>query len=232
MHRELLLKAFEKARGELVFKGHKEPSDSKCAHRLSEVVSEVFPYGEKSFRTLYKKAIANPESDIQIPRPEVLTSLAQYLGYENFRDFVVRNNVDEVKSIQEQGQIPKKKNKWPIILIVFFSVAVISFFGYHYFTKQRWMEWEGAHYIETSYDSEKLKAGNLKAYKEERITDFEKVTPNCETKFFNENGDVRFWYGKNKDGSLEYFTSYGMHPQTGKTLKPITKYIIDKYICK
>ena len=30
---------------------------------------------------------------------------------------------------------------------------------------------------------------------------------------------------------LQYFTALGLHPETGKTLKPITQYMIDKYIC-
>ena len=232
MHKELLLKAFEKVRGELVFEGNNEPSDSKCALRLSDIVSEIFPYGEKSFRKLYKKAFTSPESDIQISRPEVLIALAQYLGYDNYSDFLIKNNIDEIKRIEEERKVPRKYNKLGLIIITLFLVGVIGFFGYHYFNKQRWMEWEGTHYVEASFDSDKLKHGNLKAYKEERITDFEKVTPNCETKFFNDDGGVRVWYGKNKKGDLEYFTSYGQQPQTGKTLKPITTYMIEKYICK
>jgi hypothetical protein len=57
------------------------------------------------------------------------------------------------------------------------------------------------------------------------------VTPNCEDEFFNEDGSVKLWYGKNKNKDLEYFTALGLHPETGKTLKPITQYMIDKYIC-
>ncbi|MDC8001784.1 hypothetical protein POV26_12115 [Aequorivita todarodis] len=231
MHRELLLKAFEKARRELVQEGYSEPSDSKCANRISEIVSEVFPYGEKSFRKLYKKAITNPQADIQIPRPEVLTALAHYLGYEDYRTFVVRNSKDEGMTTIADRKVSKKTNQLLFIAIALFFATIIGFFGYHYFNKQRWMEWEGTHYVEVSFDAEKLKHGTLKAYKEERITDFEKVTPNCETRFFNEDGSVRIWYGKNKDGNLEYYTSYGLHPLTEKTLKPITRYMIGKYIC-
>ena len=45
------------------------------------------------------------------------------------------------------------------------------------------------------------------------------------------DGSERLWYGKNKNKELEYFTAFGKHPETGKTLKPITKYMIAKYIC-
>ncbi len=50
-------------------------------------------------------------------------------------------------------------------------------------------------------------------------------------KKFKEDDSVRIWYGKNREGELEYFSSQGLHPQTGKTLKPITRYMIEKYIC-
>ena len=37
-------------------------------------------------------------------------------------------------------------------------------------------------------------------------------------------------YGKNAAKEYEYFTHPGLHPETGKTLKPISRYIIKKYI--
>ena len=232
MHRELLLRAFEKVERELISEGNISPSVNQCALRLSEIISEIFPYGDRRLRDFYNETRASTEGDINIPQPKVILALSQYLGYENYKEFLTRNSIDEVKAIQEESKVPQKKNKLKLIVILFVLVAVIVFFGYHYFTKQRWMEWEGTHYVEASFDSDKLREGVLKAYKEERITDFKKVIPNCETVFFNGDGSVRVWYGKNKEGTLEYFTSYGLHPQTGKTLRPITRYMIEKYICK
>ncbi len=230
MHRELLLKAFEKVRGELEFEGHKEPSDSKCALHLSEIISETFPYGERSLRDFYNEARKSGEGDISIPQPQVLLALAKYLGYENYSDFLIKNRIDEVKRIPNEGKGPAKKNKLLLVVIGLFSIIFISYSGYQYFNKQRWMEWEGTHFVETSFDSQKLKNGNLREFNEE-LGNFKKITPNCETEFFNDDGSVRVWYGKNKEGMHEYFTNHGLHPETGKTLKPITKYIIGKYIC-
>ena len=96
----------------------------------------------------------------------------------------------------------------------------------------RWMVWHEDHYIEVDFDSEKYKMNQLKLLKEERIELFKKILPICgETTFFNGDGSVAIWYGKNKDKTLEYFTALGLHPETGKTLKPITGYMIEKYIC-
>ncbi len=93
------------------------------------------------------------------------------------------------------------------------------------------MIWQHDHYEEVDFDTEKYKVNQLKILKEERIDFFKKVTPTCDYSFFNKDGSRRIWYGKNRNKDLEYFTALGLHPQTGKTLKPITKYIIDKYLC-
>jgi len=42
---------------------------------------------------------------------------------------------------------------------------------------------------------------------------------------------VKIWYGRNIKKELEFFTSLGLHPETGKTLDPITDYMIKKYAC-
>ena len=97
--------------------------------------------------------------------------------------------------------------------------------------EQRWMNWNGHNYVETSFDPEKLKTGTLKIYMEDRVASFTLLEPKCDTKFFNADGSVRVWYSKNQNGNLDFFSDFGLHPITRKTLKPITKYIIDKYIC-
>lgn len=48
-------------------------------------------------------------------------------------------------------------------------------------------------------------------------------------KTYFENGRPVVWYAKN-DGKIELFNQPGLHPTTGKTLKPITPYIINKYL--
>ena len=58
-----------------------------------------------------------------------------------------------------------------------------------------------------------------------------RVDPDCKYPFFKADGSENLWYGKSAKGKLEYFTSYGLHPVTGKTLDPITPYMIKKHIC-
>ncbi|WP_157717119.1 hypothetical protein [Formosa sp. Hel1_31_208] len=116
-------------------------------------------------------------------------------------------------------------------MIIISAVVISGIFIYNYSTRQSWMMWQEDHYIEVDFDTEKYNMNQLKRYKEERINLFEKVSPTCDTKFFNDDESVNIWYGKNRNKELEYFTALGLHPETGKTLKPITRYMIDKYIC-
>ncbi|MEH6763748.1 MAG: hypothetical protein V7655_04540 [Aequorivita antarctica] len=246
MHSELLLKAYGKVKEKLLAETGIEPSVKACGDKLSLLITETFPYSEKSFRNLYNDAKEGKE--IFIKQPKLVQAIAKYLEYKDYHDFENQNClVKEEKRLAANGNAndaftkgdvqdngnPKpliKRRNFQITISISF-LLIICFLGYAFYTKQRWMEWKETHYVEVSFDSEKLREGSLKAYKAERITDFEKVTPICESKFFNDDGSVRVWYGKNRDGDLEYFTSYGLHPQTGKTLKPITRYMIGKYIC-
>ncbi len=236
MHKDLLLKAFEKTRENLILEGVKSPSLNKIAKELSAIISESFVYGDRSLRDFYKEAISKVDNDIEIPQPQVIVALAKYLGYMDYKDYLLKNELEEkALTTKHRGQTKtgnwvKKNSKWIKSFSIVFIVGIICFLGYNYFNKQRWMEWNETHFVEVAFDSEKIKDGVLKLYKEERIRGFKKLFPNCESTFFNGDGAVKIWYGKNKE--LEYFSSYGLHPETGKTLKPITKYMVKKHICK
>ncbi len=53
------------------------------------------------------------------------------------------------------------------------------------------------------------------------------------TDFFVEGTErPLIWYYKTKEEEIEYFTSPGLHPTTGETLRKITPYIIQTYVPK
>lgn len=237
MHRELILAAFEKAKEKEVKRGYSDPSKSGLANLLSDFIESEyqFQFGERSLRDYLNQALAgNP---VEIKQPTVLDGLSRYLGYSNYTDYLLKNTAESLDpSIEEKEKSEYssslkpflKRNKMTLGVI---TVAILLVVSISIFSKPKWMEWDGTHYIETSFDADKLKAGVLKPYKKDRIDDFELIEPTCETQFFNEDKSVRLWYGKNSGGQWEFFSSYGLHPNTGKTLKPITQYIVDKYIC-
>lgn len=249
MHRKLLLMAFDKVRGEFVGEGNLSPSLNQCAIRLSEIVSEDFPYSPKSFNTLHKKAKENEESDFNIPRPEVVPVLVKYVGFNNYEEFVLLNK-ERVQERINDGDLlispsggPAKENNKPTLerdnksrlkrIYVLMSVSVVAIIisVYFYENRQKWMVWNGQHYEVKSFDPELEKNGVLNLYDENNYHYLKKIIPTCDTQFFNGDGSVRIWYGKNSRKEYEFFTALGEHPETGKSLKPITKYMIGKYIC-
>lgn len=251
MHRKLLLRAFEKMRGELVMESGVNPSPNKCANRLSEIISEGYPYGPKSLRTLKKRAEKGEEVEFHIPQPEVVHALARYLEYENYEEFVLMNKELEQKRIDDGGVLLiaptdgiaqekvsetviglKKNNKFRNGIAfagIFFIAITVSV--YLFVDRQKWMVWNGDRYEIESFDPELEKNGVLNLYDEDNYNHLKKITPTCETQFFNGDGSVRIWYGKNSKKEYEFFTALGEHPETGKTLKPITQYMIGKYVC-
>lgn len=239
MHNTLIIQSFEKALLQEEEIGNSSPSKSRLATILSDYIQEQqgFQFGERRLRDYYNEALLrNP---VEIKQPAVLDGLATFLGYDSYVDFVsafkkkkdiLPTNDPEKKGINGFKIKVFLRNHRTSLAIALVSIIVIVFLMAS--KQQRWMQWNGSNYIETSFDGDMLRRGELKAYREDRIVSFKLLRPQCDTQFFNPDGSTRIWYSKNKDGSLDFFSDYGLHPITGKTLKPITKYIIEKYICK
>ncbi|MGJ8594147.1 MAG: hypothetical protein ACSHXF_16480 [Aquaticitalea sp.] len=241
MHNQLILNSFEKARHHLILQGISEPSKRQQSIELSTYLTDDygFPFGDKSLRNYYGDAVAL--KDVRISQLEVIKGLCLYLGYSDFQDYMCQANISDVDTAimgftqtetHKTSATPKKK-KNQIIFIGVGLIVVIGIVIAMSINKQRWMIWVQDHYEEVDFDQEKLSNGTLKLYKEDRIEDFRKVeNADCDYHFFNKNGAINVWYGKNKEGHIELFTDIGLHPETGKSLKPISKYMIRKYFCE
>ena len=124
------------------------------------------------------------------------------------------------------------KKKIVTILSVFLS---LFFMGYTVknmiFPERECMKWEGDHYEAVDCKNEKLGTGNLTSvvFLNEDLLTFKKIEVNTNTIFFKKGKPI-VWYGKSYGGKYEYFNQPGLHPETEKTLKPISEYIIKKYI--
>ncbi len=227
MHSHLLLKAFEKAGKDI---------GSEVVNRQAIYLSEFIfensgeTYGEKSLIINYNRARSDSETKIEF-KQYVVQSLCSFLEFKNFQEFNKRNpkpeTSDTSNNFKEKLFIWVKKNK--ILLTILILVSILFFVSVD---RQRWMIWNSDHYVEANFDANKVQNGTLKLYKEDRIENFRRIEPDSTYTFFNKDGSVRLWYGKNSQGDLEYFTDLGLHPETGKTLKPITQYMINKYIRK
>lgn len=251
--------AFDKVREELNTEGVKAPSVNQCAKKLSLIISETFPYGDRSLRDFYNVARNNPSDSVDIPQPQVVNALANYLGYKNFmllnkdiedqnselsqdhnkerdRNFGFEKDLNE-KGVKEKGLLnifwgKQRKNKKPIkVIIGAFLLIILAGTLFIYLKKPNWMIWNKDHYEIVPFKAEKIESSELKIYNKNHFENQKRIIPTCETQFFNPDGSELIWYGKNSKKELEYFTVLGKHPETGKALKPITKYMIHKYIC-
>ena len=231
MHKKLIIAAFDKARNKLKEKGIQNPSAVKIAEELSNYVEETedFPLGERTYRDYYNQALKEDTGDIEIRQLKVVTGLCKYAGFENYSEF--KNQGLENPKEKRTRKVPPVFKKYKIALGVAL-VLLIAFISYTSVNKQKWMVWETDQYVEAPFDAMTLNHGELKLYNVERINQFRKIYPDCNTDFFKDDGTENLWYGKNKEGTLEYFTSLGLHPETGKTLKKITKHMIRNHICE
>jgi hypothetical protein len=236
MNKTLVVQAFAKAEKEIKKRGVVKPSLVQMATELSDYLEEEkgFNLGEKSLR-MYRGAaekLNDKSEDIGIKQLAVINGLCHYLDCDNYQEFV-KSTTGEGTEIKPLA--PKRGTRWvtPVRMAVVVSALIlISLFIHNYSTRLRWMVWQEDHYVEVDFDTKKYDINQLKPYKEDRLLSFNKVEVSCETIFFNQDKSVRFWYGKNRNKELEYFTDLGLHPETGNTLKPISAYMIDKYVCK
>lgn len=245
MHKRLIIEAFKKAEKERKEKGDNKPSAIHMAEDLSEFVKSVenFSLGERSYRDYLRgaEALLDDIEDININQLKVVNGLCKYLGFESYTVFKNKNStfIENKKTIENKVKISSlsrlsvfvKKNKVFLVLISV-ALALLTITIINKINKQRWMVWNKDHYVEVKFDTKKYDLGQLKLYNEERIKFFKKVLLDCDRTFFDKKGNPIIWYGKNNLGELELFTSIGLHPETGKTLKPITQYMVKKYVCK
>jgi len=233
MHQLLIIETFKKVTKEEERRTGIRPSDTAAARLLSDYILENqnIPFGERRLADYYKMAKKEENDTVIVKDPRVVQAMCSYLNHNNFSDFRNAHSINDtdVKSINNSSFIKFLKNHK--ISIITSSIIIIVMLVVYYANKQRWMVWENDRYVEVSFDPETYNLGQLKLYNESRIESFRKVNVDCATEFFNKSGKVKIWYGKNSQRELEFFTSLGLHPETGKSLKPITDYMIDKYAC-
>lgn len=222
MFADVVIRAFEKVKEE-----KRLTSPWQCAQQLEIIVQENGggPYSAKSLSKKWKAAQEDNSKEITI-RKEVIDALCRYLGYDDYSDYLTKN-ADSIPGRIEGKRAFRKR----LIITISISFVVIIGFAYYHLSQPRMMVWNGTQYEEVDFDLNQYSLSQLKAYREDRIEKFRKVEPDCSYEFFDDEGIELLWYGKNDAGELEFFTDLAKHPETGRTLKKITPYMIKKYIC-
>ncbi|GAA3594371.1 hypothetical protein Q4Q39_06745 [Flavivirga amylovorans] len=170
-----------------------------------------------------------------------------YLSSDAFKD-INQKNEDLISTGTSGVKIEKedvekkgtKRRKKIIRFIVLGSIILVMFFTKDFINKEpvnlfenRCMAWAKNQYekVPCNLALHKKYGTTIEPYDSKKIANFKKVEVTMKTDFFvEETNKPLIWYTKNKDGEIEYFTSPGLHPITGKTLDEITPYIIQKYV--
>ncbi|WP_395051731.1 hypothetical protein [Flavobacterium sp.] len=149
-----------------------------------------------------------------------------------------RKDKKREKKNKKSGGILKEFKKSTIskrIALVVLPLLVFGSVSYGvkniFFPDRNCMVWVKNHYEAVEYDKVKDKA-EVSPLNQGILDNFKKITVSDTTTFFrNGNYDNPLvWYGKSPNKrEYEFFNHPGLHPETGKTLKPISKYIIKKY---
>ncbi|CAM1373331.1 hypothetical protein [Tenacibaculum xiamenense] len=233
MHNEIValaLKTIQKKEG-----GHIKIK--KAAECLSSLLQDEYgvTYGERSLRNVYN-------DQIKISKPEVLNALCSFLDFENYDDFLERHEKGKDHEKEKTTDKPPKKkfkllpskpiNKKRLVITALLLITTIIGFSIFSVNKQRWMVWKIDHYEEVSFNLKKYKLDQLEMYNPFKIENFRKIEGVCDDIYFDEENEPKVWYRKISKDKIELFTAPGLHPVNGKTLKPISEYMINKYICK
>ena len=152
------------------------------------------------------------------------------------------NDITEVKILpqkyfilgrNERMQARANFIKLLMIVLLFFVVVAFAFKAY-FLDGSGCMVWRGDHYEEAdcndtqiqsftgSYDVIPMDKETFKYMKKIKVTDT--------TAYYNPDGSPCVWYGKSANKEYEFFSYPGKHPETGKSLKDISNYIINKYV--
>jgi len=125
------------------------------------------------------------------------------------------------------GKMLSKKSNQILLLIFIILFSTCIFFA----QRKQCMQWSTDHYEKVSCDLEVKGIGNYN-----KIEPFDEITFNlkkitiCDTTTcFDKNGVAIIWYAKTANG-VDFFNEHGRHPENNKPLRPVTQYIIDKYV--
>jgi hypothetical protein len=133
----------------------------------------------------------------------------------------------------EYNPLPLKNSKRKAIFI-FAGIIGLLTISYivrkEFFPAKECMQWNNDHYEEVVCAGNKIGFYDINPIfdKNDDLLDFKKISV-CDTTTFFKYNQPMVWYIK-QNGKCEYFNAPGLHPISGKPLRPISKYIIAKYI--
>lgn len=216
MREELLKESFEKA-GELI---GNDSLNSRAIY-LADYISDDFKY------PITAKSLIRYYKGESTPRLEVLEGLAAFLGMKDYEHYLQSRKPEKQEERERLGfrkeKRPGKKELW---LLVGFLLVALGAPAYHALVKE---DADCIAWVGTEYEAVPCSGSELEMeFNQDLLDNFKRIEVTGQTEFFR-HGRPQIWYYKN-GGELEYYTAPGLHPENKMTLKPITKYMINKYV--
>lgn len=229
---------------ELVFEKAKKESREVAKTALAHYIDENSSLRFKTSTRMYDRYILG-DNKISIPTTYTLNSASEFMGYNSFADFCLQNfseqktEGNEKENLEQEDEIKKfdfsrnsSKNKTYLKggiagLGIAAVIGLSSYLGMNE-KQNKCMFWDKNSYEKINCDEKINPLLAIIPYDEQVHKYFYKIEPTDTTTFFRA-GKPAIWYSK-KDGKIEFFSAPGNHPENGKQLKPITKYIIKKYV--
>jgi hypothetical protein len=169
------------------------------------------------------------------PRPFLKFVRSSFLEKDDKTDFELGKK--ESKTVKTDHIFSEKKtNSKKKLVLGLLSFTALFSIGYTakdlMLPEKECMQWQNNHYELVECDSEinSLHSASPVVPLDKTIQGLKKLNVTNTTTFFK-GGKAKIWYCK-VNGFPEYFDGPGFHPITGKGLRPVTEYIIKKYVKK
>lgn len=170
------------------------------------------------------------------PRPFLKFAKQDHSEVALLKNTSIEETSDEVVPSSATITYSKRKKTRNMAVI---AIATLGLFSVGYTAKdliypnKECMQWQNDHYqvLDCSKESNNSNDDAPIIPIDHYNAELNKIKVNESTTFFK-NGKAVVWYCKMNPKELEYFDQAGFHPITNKPLKPITKYMINKYIKK
>lgn len=122
------------------------------------------------------------------------------------------------------------KFKYIAIALVLFLLATIVFLA---LPEKQCMQWSNDHYeiVDCDLKIEGLGIAPRIELLDKSLVNLKKVNVSDTTTYFDKNGKAIIWYAKTANG-IDFFNGHGRHPENNNPLKPVTPYILNKYVKK
>jgi hypothetical protein len=163
------------------------------------------------------------------PRP-----YAKFSGMRNdIKDKYTESTEMDDNHVAEDTELKNKKAYKKVFYVV---LGLIGFSSVGYVVKDKLipekqcMQWQNDHYelIDCQSNINSIYAASPIVPIDEDMIELNKLKVSDTTTFFK-GGKAIIWYCK-VDGKPEYFDDSGFHPVTGNALRPVSNYIINKYV--